>query len=1128
MNTTLRFLVLFLLVGATTFAQFPQNRTTQTIIADALAVLPAENQTAYKQAIGSLVSTGEEGLTALIKSLDAPYSTATTPLEFAISGWTNYAATNKEQRQLAAKTIAKALPGVQQTHAKRLLIRQLELLGEESTVGVLSTFLTDDAMVSPAAQALANIGNTSAVTALTNALTNNASRQAKLVLINALGQTGNQQAEVALLEELNKNKDKEIASALYPALAETGTLASARTLQKEAWRTRLSDRESNATTSYVQLLHRLAKEQPEDIRRDAERLLRQANRRKQPHMRIAATNLLMQVPSTDKDKMMRSALKDADPAFTASVINNYNQHASPEGITTILNSIERSRTEAHAVIMINWLGSQQAEEAIPLLISLIENKSPIIQKAAIHTLLVYNNDQITRPIVNLLYSTDNTMQQLAYEALASYKRDFSTELVAEYETLPVEGKVNALNLIGLRKMASYFPMVAKEMQTASSPTVRQAAAQNLQQLSTGAELGKLFDWLEQDNQPFSREIQAAINKVLSTMSNDEQLETITQRMKQSSKPHLYYGSLAANGSRAALAKLKEGHQAGGVRAQAAFNALLSMQSFEAIYTLLDIARSSTNQEDINKATNAIVTITTRSNQTGIVKANYLQEAMKLASTTQQKRQILRHLGNTGSFQALVFIEQFLDNSELSESAAQAGMSIALSNPQFAGTTTRRILEKIHQVLNNPDAGYQRQAIQKYLTDTKDYNGFEPLFNGKDLTGWKGLVGNPISRARMSADQLAIAQEKADKQAAESWVVENGEMLFTGKGDNLCTVKEYGDFEMLVDWKLLPGPEPDAGIYLRGSPQVQIWDTSLVHVGAQVGSGGLYNNQLNRSTPLKIADQRVGEWNTFHIIMKGERVTVYLNGELVTDNVILENFWNRRQPIFPEGYIELQAHGSKVKYRNIYIREFERPEPFTLTEEEKKEGFEVLFDGISLDKWSSNKTDYIVENGAIVLYPTTTYGGNLFTKEEYSDFIFRFKFKLTPGANNGLGIRTPKEGDPAYVGMELQILDDDAPIYANLSDYQYHGSVYGIIPARRGALKPVGEWNYQEVIADGDNIKITLNGTVIVDGNLREASKNGTIDGLDHPGMFNKSGYIGFLGHGSEVHFKDIRIKRLNK
>ena len=137
-------------------------------------------------------------------------------------------------------------------------------------------------------------------------------------------------------------------------------------------------------------------------------------------------------------------------------------------------------------------------------------------------------------------------------------------------------------------------------------------------------------------------------------------------------------------------------------------------------------------------------------------------------------------------------------------------------------------------------------------------GFVPHFNGNELTGWKGLVGNPIARAKLSTKELEKAQKEADAKAKESWIVENGELLFTGEGDNLCTDKKYEDFEMLVDWKLYPGPEPDAGIYLRGTPQVQIWDTASVQVG-QVGSGGLYNNEIYPSKPLKVADEKLGEW-----------------------------------------------------------------------------------------------------------------------------------------------------------------------------------------------------------------------------------------------------------------------------
>jgi hypothetical protein len=200
-----------------------------------------------------------------------------------------------------------------------------------------------------------------------------------------------------------------------------------------------------------------------------------------------------------------------------------------------------------------------------------------------------------------------------------------------------------------------------------------------------------------------------------------------------------------------------------------------------------------------------------------------------------------------------------------------------------------------------------------LEDTKNTPpaGFVALFNGKDLTGWKGLVGNPKSRAAMGAEKLAETQKKADEGMKKSWTIEDGTLIFSGKGKSLCTAKDYGDFEMYVDWKIKK--KGDSGIYLRGSPQVQIWDRAE-------GSGGLYNNKKNPRKALVCADNPVGQWNRFRIKMIGEKVWVWLNGKLVVDNTTLENYWNRKEPIYPTGQIELQNHGNTLWFKNIYIRE----------------------------------------------------------------------------------------------------------------------------------------------------------------------------------------------------------------
>lgn len=197
------------------------------------------------------------------------------------------------------------------------------------------------------------------------------------------------------------------------------------------------------------------------------------------------------------------------------------------------------------------------------------------------------------------------------------------------------------------------------------------------------------------------------------------------------------------------------------------------------------------------------------------------------------------------------------------------------------------------------------------------------------------------------------------------------------------------------------------------------------------------------------------------------------------------------------------------------------------QETNEVGFQTLFNGKDLVGWVGNKESYRAENGMIVVDPDGGgSGGNLYTQDEYGDFVFRFEFQLTPGGNNGLGIHAPLEGDAAYLGKELQILDNTAEKYAELEPYQYHGSVYGIIPAKRGFLKPVGEWNEQEVTVKGSKIMIILNGTTIVDGDFKEASKNGTMDKKDHPGLQRERGHIGFLGHGDVVRFRNIRIKDL--
>ena len=188
------------------------------------------------------------------------------------------------------------------------------------------------------------------------------------------------------------------------------------------------------------------------------------------------------------------------------------------------------------------------------------------------------------------------------------------------------------------------------------------------------------------------------------------------------------------------------------------------------------------------------------------------------------------------------------------------------------------------------------------------------------------------------------------------------------------------------------------------------------------------------------------------------------------------------------------------------------------------GFAPLFNGKDLTGWTGDTKGYVAEDGKIVCRP----GGNLFTEPEFSDFVLRFEFKLTAGANNGIGIRAPLTGNAAYDGMEIQVLDDRDPQYKDIHPYQAHGSIYGVVAAKRDQLKPVGEWNTEEITAKGRQITVVLNGVTIVDADIDKASTPKTIDDKAHPGLKNAKGHIGFLGHGTVVEFRNLRVKDLTK
>jgi hypothetical protein len=411
-------------------------------------------------------------------------------------------------------------------------------------------------------------------------------------------------------------------------------------------------------------------------------------------------------------------------------------------------------------------------------------------------------------------------------------------------------------------------------------------------------------------------------------------------------------------------------------------------------------------------------------------------------------------------------------------------------------------------------------------------GFTNLFNGKDLSNWRGRQQDysPYEEAKLSKEQIAAKQQVWNADMAQHWRVAQaeGEIVSDGHGVYLATAKDYGDFEFYIDW-LMVSHNGDSGVYLRSYPQVQIWDPDnpgVASLGAPKGSGALWNNNDDNpgKWPLVKADNPVGSWNTFRIKMIGARVWVWFNGKLTVDGQILDNYFDRSKPVLPRGPIELQTHGSEIRFRNVYLREIPAAEANATLDKLGDDGFKSIFNGKDFDGWGGPVDEYEVRDGAIACKPHK--GGTIHTNEEYGDFEARLEFKLPPGGNNGLAIRYPGNGDTAYVGMcELQILDDDAPQYKTLDPRQYCCSIYGVVPVHRGYLRPQGEWNFEHVIIKGSTIKVELNGSVVINADVAKVHQ--FMADHPHPGLLRTKGSFGFAGHDDPVQFRNIRIKKLD-
>ena len=1100
------------------------NRTVQTKVADVLALFPAETNDEADRLFRDLMSLDDSGL-AMVTSRVVPNGKeeGVAP-RFAVSLLTHHSSSSQEKARIE-KAYLKALENAADAEVKAYFIDNLKVVGTNASVKALAAKINEKDIAQQAVSALESIGTKEASEALLSGLSSNADPATQARLIQALGQLKYQNARDAITKLATSENEVLRKHALW-SLALIADAGSYNTLLQQAKAAQFKNDPSEATHALVEYVHQLSAKGNEDLVIQAsQEILSNTLATEQQHFRLAALDAITKASPQESTKILMKEMNRFDPLYQKEVLKISSVTAKHEDAAKQWKKAYKKSENLQADILVMLAGVNRNDQFIDeFLVPALQSKNSSVRIAAAEQMAYSDNKKFQSRLVNDLLTAkdDNEISAAKAALLRTMDAADANALAAKLTTAQPRNQAAILQVLGDRRAAESFPVVLTAT-SSTDPGVRKAAYAALPNVTSSKNTADLL-------------------KLLSTTQEEESLRLVQTALTTSidnTSKNLVNEAYSANKSKVlplmpyvndedALNKVVQAFQSANKEEKAAaFEALLNWQDHQAARTLLSIRKDKELREYHEKAFHALVSQVGKSSWPDDQKLLMFDEAMNQARTNEEKMAVIRAAGNLRSFLALMFVSKYLDDKDLNRAASRSVMQIALptadARPGLTGSVVRNTLQKILDKLEGQDSQYEVIDIQTYLANMPYTKGFESIFNGKDLSGWQGLVENPIVRSKMSRAELDKKQAEANAKLKESWSVKDGAIYFTGHGSNLCTIRPYGDFEMLVDWKI--SKDGDSGIYLRGSPQVQIWDPTGKEPAAKVGSGGLYNNEKHPSTPLTVADNPVGEWNTFHIKMVGDVVTVHLNGVLVVDNVVMENYWDRSIPIFPEEAIELQAHGNELAFRNIYVKEL-GGKPYELSAQEKQQGYELLFNGKDLDNWLGNKTEYVVEDNAIAIYPAGKGHGNLYTEKEYSDFIFKFEFQLTPGANNGLGIHAPLNGDAAYGGKEIQILDNTAPVYANLEPYQYHGSVYGIIPAKRGFLKPVGEWNEQEVHVKGDKIKVTLNGTVILDGDLKKATRNGTMDKKEHPGLNQHKGHIAFLGHGTVVRFRNIRIKDL--
>ena len=1084
-------------------------------VQELLKAYPAENEVENKLLSQQLLGFGLSGLTEAAKGLDSDDWAAKNQSKYALSGAANYIGKygDRQNRQNLIEAVALYLKGSHQVENKRFMIRQLLPVAGDDMVAKLNPYLSDPQLFDSVIEVYRQIDNDMAGKALASYLDKDKnSNKEKIACIKTIGELKYKPAASKIITFAD-DKNKAVKNAVLFSLANMGYQPAAKLYLPEL-KERQGVYEKNMIASdYLRLAQNLPYKEAKSI---LDEIVNDSEDNFNTNHKLSALSIMADNEGSKVNSRLLTLFDSGDSEYRHGILKIAEKLKSAEVTSAWVNKAESVEGEKKGEI-IAMLGRRGDKSAASLPVKGLDDSSADVVMASIAAVFSLEKEKAAEDMLSLLNKTDDpAIIKEAFVRLNTLSNDELYPFIKmnmDGFTAPV--KIAVLEMLVKRDAREMQDFVLEQLNS-SEKDVRIAALKTLKKTASADKFDLILSRLTKaEDAKEKRETRSLLVTLAKQGSRDEAVDKVINTLgigkPAEDSETLFYILRNLSGTKALDYVLKESKSKNAEIKDMAMRTLYDWPESNAIDALMEIASKSRNEQARVLATRAVLRLLLDNNLGDLTELNYYNDLLSAAKDVELKKQIIADLANLKTYSTLNYIASKTYDKDLGLSASITAMQIAAADEGKTSLKGEDIAFAIIEANADKDL---KKELHQYRRDTQGLReppeGFTYLFNGKDLTGWKGLVANPPKRAAMSPEELKKVQAEADKLMRKHWKVMDGILYFDGAGSHLCTVKDYRDFEMYVDWKI--EKNGDSGIYLRGAPQVQIWDPSNGKDRA-VGSGGLYNNKIHADKPLVKADKPVGEWNTFHIIMKGERVTVYLNDRLVVDNVIMENYWERDKPIYPVGQIELQSHHTPLYFRNIFIKELNPPaEPLF-------DG--PLFNGKNLEGWEIvGKGKWSVKDG--ILYTDGGGGGWISTTRQFSDFNLKLEFRVPENGNSGVFLRTPRKGNPAYVGMEIQVLDDYGSEYTKLHPWQYTGSVYAVQAPSKRATKHANEWQTMEITCVGPKVKVLVNGVEVNNVNL--------IDHMEqlkeHPGIKRRKGYIGLQNHSTKIEYRNIRLKEL--